>query len=529
MSFYLGFDASTQSLTATLIAVGESDRRVVGTETFRYDDELPSYGTSHGALHQNAEVVVAPPRMWAEALDHMMARLAATYPRETAAISAVAVSAQQHGSVYLTADGLARLSALDPAVALAAQLDAAFARPHSPIWLDSSTSADCERLTRDVGGPGVLAAHTGSRAYERFTGPQIRKFARLDPEGYRATARIDLVSSFLTSLLAGTPAPVDPGDGAGMNLMDLEARAWWPRALEATAPGLSTKLPAIADARTMAGTLAPYWRTRYGFAPAHVVVGTGDNPSSLIGTGLVALGRLAVSLGTSNTVFGLIPALRPSDSGEGHVFGAPTGGLMGLTCFANGSIARETIRDRHHLSWPDFSAALQRTPPGNRGGLLLPWFAPEITPHSRRAHVRRIDLDDTDADRNVRAVIEAQMMAMANRTDWMNVEVREIYATGGASANRDILQVMADVFGADVVRLPVTNSACLGAALRARHAHVQAAGGGDDWHGVIEGFVNPAADGRVRPSDGARQVYRTLRERYAALEAETLHRDSLPH
>ena len=40
-----------------------------------------------------------------------------------------------------------------------------------------------------------------------------------------------------------------------------------------------------------------------------------------------------------------------------------------------------------------------------------------------------------------------------------------IHATGGAAANRDILQVMADVFGAVVYQLQVGNSAALGAAL----------------------------------------------------------------
>ena len=49
----------------------------------------------------------------------------------------------------------------------------------------------------------------------------------------------------------------------------------------------------------------------------------------------------------------------------------------------------------------------------------------------------------------------------------MRVEVDTIHATGGASANREILQVMADVFDADVYQFEVGNSACLGAALRA--------------------------------------------------------------
>ena len=36
---------------------------------------------------------------------------------------------------------------------------------------------------------------------------------------------------------------------------------------------------------------------------------------------------------------------RVDSTGTGHVFGSPTGEFMGLTCFKNGSLARERIRD----------------------------------------------------------------------------------------------------------------------------------------------------------------------------------------
>ena len=84
-----------------------------------------------------------------------------------------------------------------------------------------------------------------------------------------------------------------------MNLMDLARRAWWPAALDATAPGLAAKLPSLVAATAVVGPLSPYWRERFRLPPARVVVWTGDNPSSLIGTGLVREGRLAASLGTS--------------------------------------------------------------------------------------------------------------------------------------------------------------------------------------------------------------------------------------
>ena len=33
---------------------------------------------------------------------------------------------------------------------------------------------------------------------------------------------------------------------------------------------------------------------------------------------------------------------------------------MALTCFANGSLARERVRDSHGLDWDGFAAALRR-------------------------------------------------------------------------------------------------------------------------------------------------------------------------
>ena len=205
-----------------------------------------------------------------------------------------------------------------------------------------------------------------------------------------------------------------------------------------------------------------------------MVAWTGDNPSSLIGTGLIREGRVAISLGTSDTIFGAMDAPRVSDAGVGHVFGAPTGAFMGITVFKNGSLAREQVRDAYALDWDSFSLLLQTSPPGNQGALMLPWFEPEITPAVTRAGIHRDNLDPHDAHANVRAIIEAQMMAMARHSAWMGVRVDTIHATGGASRNTEILQVMADVFNARVERFQISNSAALGAALRAYQAHTGA-------------------------------------------------------
>jgi xylulokinase len=331
----------------------------------------------------------------------------------------------------------------------------------------------------------------------------------------------------MASLLAGRHAPLDSGDASGMNLMDLATRDWWPPALAATAPALAAKLPRIAEPWACIGPLAPYWRGRYGFPAAQVIVWTGDNPSSLIGVGLVHGGRIAISLGTSDTVFGPMAEPLVDASGAGHVFGAPTGAYMGLTCFQNGSLAREHVATTLGLTWPEFSAALAATPPGNGGRILLPWFAPEITPPVSAPAVRRYGPAPAGVS-DVRAVVEAQQLSMALHSRWMTTRVTAIHATGGAAVNREIRQVMADVFGASVYQLPVGNSAALGAALRAAHAHLRQQDSATTWTDVVAGLAEPLAASRVDPDPEHHAMYREMLPVYAACEAHALGRGPEP-
>jgi xylulokinase len=522
VSLYLGLDSSTQSLTAIVLEAAGGRAQVALETSFAFDEALPQYGTRHGVLPRTeAGVAVSSPLMWADALDRMLARVAAS-GLDIGQLAAIAGSAQQHGSVYLNASAASSLARMDPRHPPAGQLRESLSRPVSPIWMDSSTSRECEEITAAVGGSSVLTDRTGSRAFERFTGPQIRKFFKQDPEAYEATDRIHLVSSFLASLLAGRHAPIDPGDGSGMNLMDLATASWWPLALDATAPGLAAKLPSLAPAWTIVGALSPYWQSRHRLPPARVVAWSGDNPCSLIGTGLVREGLASISLGTSDTIFSLMREPRTDAGGAGSVFGAPTGDFMGLTCFANGSIARERIRDQFGLTWGGFSAALEATPPGNNGRVLLPWFDPEITPPVLAPGVHRYGLPADDANGNVRGVVEAQMMSMALHSTWMRGHVDRIHATGGGSANHAILQVMADVFGAEVCQFRVGHSACLGAALRALHADRAAAGLRHDWDEIVSPVVGPLITFRLQPDRKRRQLYRDLMDVYSACEARAL-------
>jgi xylulokinase len=135
--------------------------------------------------------------------------------------------------------------------------------------------------------------------------------------------------------------------------------------------------------------------------------------------------------------------------------------------------------------------------------------------------VRRQNLDPADGPANVRAVVEAQMMAITNHSTWMGVTVDVVHATGGAAVNRPILQVLADVMNAEVREFQVSNSAALGAALRAFHADRLASDRPIEWDEVVAGFAEPAGVA-ARPVPAHAREYATLRRRYAAFERAEL-------
>jgi xylulokinase len=100
----------------------------------------------------------------------------------------------------------------------------------------------------------------------------------------------------------------------------------------------------------------------------------------------------------------------------------------------------------------------------------------------------------------------------------MGVDIRVIHATGGAAVNTSILQVMADVFGADVYPCADRNTACLGAALRAWHADAAVTATPVSWADVTRDLAQPSASHVVHPRLDATAVYADLRTRYAAHE-----------
>ncbi|XP_076146623.1 xylulose kinase isoform X1 [Alosa pseudoharengus] len=521
-SCYLGFDFSTQQLK--VVAIHE-DLDLIHQNNVQFDSELKEFRTQGGVhIHADGLTVTSPVLMWVKALDMILDKMKAA-GFDFSCVRALSGSGQQHGSVYWKKEACQVLSRLDPEKPLHKLLQGQFAVEDSPIWMDSSTSAQCSNLEKAVGCAQTLADITGSRAYERFTGNQVAKIHQSKPDVYSETERISLVSSFAASIFLGDHAPVDYSDGSGMNLMDIFSKQWSLPCLQATAPGLQAKLGAPVPSTAVLGDVSSYFVKRYGFPmDCKVVAFTGDNPASLAGMRLQE-GDVAVSLGTSDTVFLWIK--EPNPTIEGHIFCNPVDcqSYMALICFKNGSLTRERIRNAcAGGSWDVFSRSLRSTPVGNHGSLGIYFDAMEITPPA--VGIYRFNKEDQTVEgfsdeEEIRALVEGQFLAKrvhAEKLGYKIIPGTRVLATGGASSNVDILQVLSDVFNAPVYTIDVANSACLGCAYRALHGLVAEAGVA--FQEAVRNAPEPQL--AVTPTPGAEKVYESLLRRYAVLEEKIL-------
>ncbi len=514
---FLGLDCSTQSLT--LLITDFSSDKIIYREHINFDDELPQYNTQNGVIVLgDNKIVHSNPLMWVEALELIFKKMQDNLiPIDK--IKAISGSGQQHGTVYLNSKFERQLKELDPSKTLVSQLNNSFSRLTSPIWMDSSTAKQCEEIREKLGGLKSAIELVGSNIFERFSGPQIRKFFQENPEKFRKTSIIHLVSSFLASILLGESAPIDHGDGAGMNLMNIKTKQWDDKALQATAPNLREKLPLITDPSSIIGNLSPYFVSKYGFNPnTHLIVWSGDNPNSLIGIGLMKKGKAAISLGTSDTYFSYLEDLYIDLRGEGHVFGAPTGDYMSLICYKNGSLAREKIKNKFHLNWEKFSKILEKSSPGNNGKIMLPYFFPEIVPQVLNPRVYRFGFDENDLEGNVRGIIEAQFLSMRLHSIWIGEKPIEIYATGGASTNKGVLQVLANIFKTKVRAFEFTDSAALGAALRAAKSYYDSKNMIKTWEEVVHQFIDFHKSIVFVPNEKYFELYDDMLELYENYE-----------
>lgn len=146
---------------------------------------------------------------------------------------------------------------------------------------------------------------------------------------------------------------------------------------------------------------------------------------------------------------------------------------------------------------------------------MVPFFRPEISPRTNQDTPILLGTAPfenwQEPDAAIRACVEGQAMNLRICSQWMRLQPKTIYLTGGASANDAIAQVIADVFQARVQRLAVSGSVALGAAMRAANNSINCSISDLEGH-----FCQPVAGSAIEPKADP-ETYAALLEKFRAV------------
>ena len=475
----LGLDSSTQSLSAIVIDIDTAEKCFEHSLDYRVDTRLNRFGIGEDYILSPREEGEAeqPPLMYLASLDAMFADMReAGVPLES--IRLINTSGQQHGHVYLNGDVDALLAQLasggEDERDLQTLLKDAFAYPNAPIWMTANTVAQTDAVRNGVGGKAEMINRSGSDAPLRFTGTVVRRVGEQFPEHYAATAKVQLISSFIPAVLTGNAnVPIDYGNGCGMSLMNYRTQRWDDALLAATADGLpggmealQSKLPVLSRPDAVVGNLAAYYTEKYGFdGRCAVIAGSGDNPQAKV----PVAGDL-LSLGTSfvNMVSTDGDTLDPEGFANAMYDGINRPFMFG--CRTNGAMVWDAVRNNYGLAKEEYApaeAALQEVALGQ----FMTFWQPktESFPVSGAFDLIRSDAQPTLSE-DYTGIIETSLAAVYVYSAVFTKQTQApLFVTGGATDSPEIMRRVAGIWNRPT--LPVEKG---GAALGAAVAGVKA-------------------------------------------------------
>lgn len=402
-------------------------------------------------------------------------------------VAAISVAGQQHGMV-----------ALDE--------QRAVIRP-AKLWNDTESAPDAAWLIAQLpGGSKAWADACGVVPVASITITKLSWLHRSEPEAWRRLAHVLLPHDWLTLQLTGRLA-TDRGDASGTG--------YW----SAATGSYCFDLLAIVDGdRDWTGVVPPVlgpgdvageWRG------AQVGPGTGDNMAGALGVGLRS-GDVAVSIGTSGTVYAVSDAPTADPSGAVAGFADASGRHLPLVCTLNATKVTDAVAGLLGIDHTGLDELALAAPPGAGGLSLLPYLDGERTPNRPAATGVLSGLrSDVTREQLARAAVEGVVCGLLDGLDALSAFASadgRLLLVGGGAHSQAYRQVLADLSGRTVL-VPrgdqqVATGACVQAAAVATGA--EPADIADRWRLGEGDEVEPGPGAAA--ADEVRAGYAALRD-----------------
>ena len=396
------------------------------------------------------------PRHWWDALGTAIADAGGL-----ADVAAVAIAGQQHGMVALDADGRVVRDAL--------------------LWNDVRSADAAAQMVEEL-GQEAWVARTGLVPVASFTGTKLRWLRDAEAANAARVAAVALPHDWLSWRLRGfgpaDESPLGPDlDELATDASDASGTAYWdpvrrdydgdlferalgrPLRVAGTAPSPdAVVVPRVVQHDAAMGTLGTDVPLPNGAtAPSGLVVGAGlgDNAGAALGLGL-GPGDVAVSLGTSGTVFGVTDAEVRDPSGTVAGFADGGGSRLPIVTTLNAARVLEVIGGLLSVDHDELGELALQAPAGADGLVLVPYFVGERTPNRPDATASLLGMTPATTNRAhlARAAVEGMLCALADglaAVEDTGVTVERLLLIGGAARNEAVRVVAAQVFGRDVL------------------------------------------------------------------------------
>jgi xylulokinase len=401
MPLVLGVDSST---SATKVELRDAD-----TGALVGEGRAPHPATTPPRSEQD-------PRAWWDAFESARSGLAGD-------IAAVAVGGQQHGMVVLNAAD----EVLRPA----------------KLWNDTESAPDAGWLRKQLDDDGWARA-CGSVPVAAFTITKLSWLHRSEPEAWEQLARVLLPHDWLTLQLT-KEFVTDRGDASGTGYFSAAANDYRFDLLEIVDKERDWDpcVPRVLAPLEAAGE----WNG------AVVAPGTGDNMAAALGLALEP-GDVAISIGTSGTVFAASTAPTFDASAAVAGFADATGHFLPLVCTLNATKVTNAVARLLGVDYDAFDALALAG--ASRGLTLVPYFDGERTPNRPDATGTLTGLrSDLSREQVARAAVEGVVCGLLDGLDALaatGVPVDgKLFVLGGGARSEAYTRVLASLAGRPVI------------------------------------------------------------------------------
>jgi xylulokinase len=369
------------------------------------------------------------------------------------AIKGIGLTGQMHGLVLLNDDD----KVIRPAL----------------IWCDQRSQPQVDFIEAKLGRAAIFE-HIANPVLTGFTLPKLLWVRDHEPQKFEAIRKILLPKDYLRFKLTGEFA-TDVSDASGTALFDVVNRRWSAEMIA----GLdldARDLPKAYESHELTGRVTAAAAVATGLAlNTPVVAGAGDQAASAIGNGIVELGKVSCTIGTSGVVFAYLAQPAYDLAGRVHTFchAVPNAWhVMGVTQGAGLSLQWFRNQFTPEIAYDDLTADATLSPPGAHGLFWLPYLMGERTPHldakARAAWVgltarhQRADL--------IRAILEGVCYSQKDGLEIISAlgaKPTQVRLSGGGAKSPFWHQLFADIFSQDVATLETQEGSAYGAALLA--------------------------------------------------------------